>query len=147
MKKVKVTSRISDPAAVWYTANFNSLTGGITYVTDAFPILAKRTLSQMKGKFTRGELYLLIDTFNATMLTPEFSGQHIEHSAEDAIALDNLDQKWEVEKENFLATLEALSFFEKACLEIWVRAFWEGKRKGQEEVIRDDLEEYVAQLL
>lgn len=142
----KVTSRISDKSAAWYAANFSSLTGGITYVTDAFPIQAKRALGQMKGKLTRGELCLLIDTFNATMLTPELTGQHIELSAADAIALDGLDQKWEVEKESFLSKLKKLSFFEKACLEIWVRAFWEGKREGQDDFVKDDLDEYVAQL-
>lgn len=143
----KVTSRINDQPAAWYTANFSSLTGGITYITEALPVLAKRALKNIEGKFTRGELYLLIDTFNASMLTPELAGQHLELSAEDAMILDGLDKKWNVDQESFLSKLEGLSFFEKACLEIWVRAFWEGKRENQDDVIKDDLEEYVAQLL
>ena len=138
----KVTSRISDQQAKWYADKFRSLTGGITYVTASFPQLYKRTLHYLKSKFSRGELMLMIDTFNATALTGEIAGQHLELSVFDAINLDGLDQKWEIDKDEFLHKIKALSFLDCACLEIWANGFWYGGEGADSR----DIEKYVAQL-
>jgi hypothetical protein len=71
------------------------------------------------------ELSLLLDSFNGLYLTPILLGQHVIASATDRIRREGLAEKWEVEPKSFLERLDSLNFFERACLEIWLRAYWE----------------------
>jgi len=67
--------------------------------------------------------------------------------AEDGIKLNGLDKKWEVEQSLFVDKLKALHLFEKACLELWIKAFWDGNREGQTEAHKTDCEQYIQNLL
>jgi len=58
----------------WVLANFSSFEHGLPYLIESYKTLHRRTLGELKGRFTRGELCLLIDVFNGTMLTPQFLG-------------------------------------------------------------------------
>jgi hypothetical protein len=120
----KITPRISDTTERWLSENFSSKHAGAELVLDAFPTLYRRGLADLKGRFTGPELSLLLDALNGLYLTPILLGQHLVASATDGIRLDGLDEKWGVEPESFLQKLDSLSFFEKACLEIWLRAYW-----------------------
>jgi len=121
----KIGPRLSDQAAEWYEKNFATRGGGAEFILEAFPTLWKQTLAELRGKFTVGEINLLIDTFNSTLLAPNLLGQHVELCAHDSMRLDGSDEKWGVAHDEFMAKLKNLSLFEKACLEIFVRAFWE----------------------
>jgi hypothetical protein len=134
---MKIGPRISESAGAWLGQNFSSRNAGAEYVLEAFPECYRRTMYDLKGRFSAGELSLLIDTFNSTMLSPRLAGQHLALSAHDSMILDGTDQKWSVDREGFEAKIAALSFFECAALEIWVKAFWEQHEKN-------NLEEYVA---
>lgn len=144
----KIAPMITDWSAAFYEETFKNLNAGSMFVLDAFPTLYKRALFDLKGIFTRGELCLMIDLFNGLILTPQIAGQHIAIEVKDGIELESLDKKWEVNKDEILVKLEGLDIFpfKKACLEIWLRAFWDGKREGQEGSHKTDLESYVAQL-
>ena len=88
MKKITVGPRLSDEAAKWYESNFDTRGGGAEFILEAFPILYKRTLGELRGKFSAGEISLLIDTFNSTMITPRLLGQSLELCADDSMRLD-----------------------------------------------------------
>ena len=142
MKKITVGPRLSDEAAKWYESNFDTRGGGAEFILEAFPILYKRTLGELRGKFSAGEISLLIDTFNSTMITPRLLGQSLELCADDSMRLDRTDEKWSVAPSAFLAKLRALTHFERSCLEIFVRAFWES---GEWEK-PSGLEDWAAQI-
>lgn len=119
---------------------FGSSRQGAHYILTAWPALYKRALHNLRGTFTRSELMLLVDVFNATALTPGLAGQHIMAQVEDGIDLDHLDEKWGVRRDEITAKLRLLDLFSLACLEIWANSFWYGAREGR------DIEEYVARL-
>jgi hypothetical protein len=121
----KITPRIADTTEKWLSENFSSKHAGAELVLDAFPVLYRRGLADLKGQFSGPELSLLLDAFNGLLLAPNLLGQHLVASATDGIRLEGLAEKWGVEPESFLARLDSLSFFERACLEIWLRAYWE----------------------
>jgi hypothetical protein len=112
---------------------FASKHAGAELVLDAFPVLYRRGLADLKGQFSGPELSLLLDAFNGLYLTPGLLGQHLVASATDGIRLEGLAEKWGVEPDSFLARLDSLSFFEKACLEIWLRAYWESGEEDHEQ--------------
>jgi hypothetical protein len=124
---MKTAPRLPEPSANFYPTVFRSLNGGLEYVLDAFPTLYKRALAEIQNYFIDDELRLVIDTFNATMLTPGLAGQHIGISVADAIALDSIDRKWGIDADQLIAKIAKLTTFQSACLEIWANGFWYAK--------------------
>lgn len=119
-----IAPKIADTAANFYPDVFRNLNSGATYALEAFPVLYRRTLYELRGRFDQPELMCIIDVFNATALTAGMAGQHLAVSVEDGINLDGLDKKWSLDKKTFLSNLAGLTIFQAACLEIWANGFW-----------------------
>ena len=133
----KITPRISDKTEQFLSENFKTINAGAEFTLEIFPVLFSRTLNSLKGRFTAEELSLMIDVFNTTILTTGIAGQHLHFGCVDSIELDGSDAKWDVDKTTFLNKTRDLKPFEAACLEIWVKGFWQG---GHE------LDQYVKKL-
>jgi len=125
-----VSPRIADSAAEFYPSIFRNLNAGVEHVLDSFPVLYRMTICSLRGRFSCGELSLMIDVFNGTALLPRLLGQHLGLQCADGIALDGLDEKWEIEKTPFLERIQALTLFESACLELWAVGFWATLHEG-----------------
>lgn len=137
----KIGPRVSETTEKFLKTNFKSLSGGAEYCLEAMPAVARKFMGlDFKGRLSREELYLIIDVMNGTMLSPQIAGQHIPLNVEDGIALDHLDQKWEVDGPALVEKLKAMSTPELFFLEIWVQGFWQ--RLGTEDEIK--MEDYVG---
>lgn len=143
MKKIS-TPIVSGGAVNFIDDYFSNTRSGAAYIIESFVPLLKRTLAGLHGKFTRGELMLILDTFNATALSAPLAGQHLYLSCCDAVELDNADDQWGVDPASFLGKLEQLSPYQAACIEIWANGFWYGAAHIKDE---RDIEEYVAKLV
>jgi len=142
MKSKKIGPQVSTQTIEFFGEKFKSTNAGAEYTLAAFPGLYQATLTrEIKGVFTAGELSLMLDVFNATMLTPALAGQHL--NCIDGMELDHLDEKWEINKAEFTKKLNALTIFQANCLEIWANGFW---YSGATETRGLDLEKYVAVL-
>jgi hypothetical protein len=140
----RIGPNISAKSAEFYTRNFASLNAGAAYAIESFPALYRHTLMrELRGKFERWELMLMLDVCNGLVLTPGMAGQHLPADVSDGIALDGLAEKWEIDGPALLAKLEALSIFQVHCLEIWCRAYWE--QSGKPEGV--SIERWIEQLL
>jgi len=120
----KCSPLISDQAIEFYSSQWDNLNAGVTYTLEAFFPLYRRTLHEMRGKFTEGELSLLIDVSNGLWLTPGIAGQHTIAQTEDGCDLDKLDKKWKIDKKILVEKLKSLPIFALACLEVWACGFW-----------------------
>lgn len=140
MARKSTSPEITEKSAEFYKTTWGSVNGGTTYILDAFPGLYKRTLHDLKGRFTRKELMLMIDVNNGLWLTPGISGQHMSAQVSDGIALDRIDEKWEIDGDTLNKKVADLSIFEAACLEIWIMAFWEQDDHG-------NIEDWVGELV
>lgn len=118
-------------------------TGGCGYIVDAFRSLYRQTLIKIKGQFSQGEIFLMIDVVNGLMLTPQIAGQHILANVADGIALDRLEIQHNIGGPELIKKLEAISIPERALLELWLKGFWE--QHGTSKSI--PLEEYIKPLL
>jgi hypothetical protein len=138
----KITPRINKSTEEFLSQNFKNLNAGSEYLLDSIPAVARVYAGyQLKGKFTAGELNLMIDVMNGTMLTTQFAGQHILPNVQDGIALDNLDQKWAVDPDQVKDKIKKLSVPDIFFLEIWIQGFWQ-----QNTETGMNLEEYVKHL-
>lgn len=132
----KLGCPISEENAELFAKMFGSLNAAGSYIMAAWLPLMHRTLHDLKGVFTADELMLMIDRHNGVMLSPDYAGQSLALGARDSIELDRTDKKWNVDKDEFLAKIEALSVFTRACLEVWAVAFWEDGSTAAEDYIR-----------
>lgn len=145
MATKRTAPRIGEQAEKFYVGHFSSLNGGMEYIAGAIPQLYRLTMHNLRGRFTRGELMLMIDVFNATALTPMLAGQQLDIQVADGIALDELDKKWEIDGGALNNKIADLTIFEAACLEIWANGFWYGK--AQVDADSQDIEAWAGQLL
>ena len=133
----RIMAEVNDPADIFSPAE------NLRNLTLSFEGMYFRSLvDNLKGKFTKEELCLMIDAVNGLMLTPQIAGQHMAVNVADAMALDGLDEKWGVEAKEISQKLRELHIFDIACLELWCAKFW--RQNGTEN--EKPLDEYVMQL-
>lgn len=142
--KTSTAPRIGDKSAEFYTGHFPNLNAGMEYCGDAWPVLYRQTMHNLAGRFTRGELMLIVDVFNSTALTPGLAGQQLGIHVADGIAIDRLADKWEIEGSALNAKIAGLTICEAACLEIWANGFWYGKKQIDND--NQDIESWCKQL-
>ncbi len=82
---------------------------------------------------------LMIDVNNGLILLPGLTRQHMGIQVADGISLDHLDEKWAIDAKTLNNKIADLTIFETACMELWVKAFWE-----QDE--HNNIETYVADM-
>jgi len=127
MPKKGVGPQIDEEAYRFYETLFPNTNQGVTFTLEAFPILVRKTLVyELKGKFSKGELQLMLDVMNGCLLTPGLICQHLVANLEDGIKLNQLDQKWKVNADDFLAGIKRLTLFQLAALELWAKGYWDG---------------------
>jgi len=133
MKKghIGTAPRVSEGAAQFYPTIFSSLNAGLEFTIEGFPVLYRRTLHGLKGRFEQKELSLMIDVFNATSIVPQMAGQHLATKVSDGILLDRLDQKWEIDGKALNEKISKLTIFESACLELWAMGQTQKTKGGQ----------------
>jgi len=92
--------------------------------------LVQETVESLRSqkKFTGGELSMLLDIYNSTMLAPGA----LDRSALDLQVRDSFDlypgvyeEKWKTEKKELLDKIAALTDWQAACLQIWAVDFWQ----------------------
>jgi len=142
MKKIS-TPIVSENSIAHLSEYFQSTRSGTAYLVESFPVLMKRTLAELRGVFTAGELSLIVDVFNGIALTAQLAGQHLYPSCRDAMELDEYDKKWGVKKYELLRKIEETTIYQAACLEIWANGFWYGAAKIDENL---DFTAYINQL-
>jgi len=141
----KLAPRINDATAEFLPTAFPTTNAGAEYILDAYPALYKRTLIELRGRFSASELKLMLDVFNGTMLTSGISGQHLEINCIDGMELDALDTKWGVDKTAFAGKLKSITIFQAACLEVWANGFWYAEKSAADET--GSVEKYVEGLV
>jgi hypothetical protein len=126
-----IAPKIEDRAADWYAKTFQSINAGTTFILNAFPTMYTQAMAEMRGKFTYGELGMILDVLNGygTLLVNQgdsIVGQGILLSMHDSFDLypGMYEDKWDATKD-VLDKLKELTRFQKACMEIWAAGFWE----------------------
>lgn len=102
-----------------------------TAIADALGISPQAVSDALKRHrqsttFTDAELCLIVDALNGTRHTDGIPIQfHLISNVVDAISIDQLDKKWDVNTETLSAKLNALTEAEAKALNGRVIAFWD----------------------
>jgi hypothetical protein len=100
----------------------------------------QQALSEIRGRFSAGELKMLIDVANGSALLI-FSGSGVVGSnlilsVDDSFRLypGSFEGKWAIEWRPMMAKMEALTRFQLTALEIWAGSFWEGDYEADDAI-------------
>ena len=88
--------------------------------------LYTETINAVKGKFTKGELSMMLDVSNGLYATPTTLTRSLKANIEDSFddMPDTYEEKWGIDKNTMLEKLNTLDGFEIGCLQIWAVDFW-----------------------
>ena len=93
-------------------------------LTDYYALL-DAGLRRARLTLTPAEAALIIDAQNAVLVQLEhWAGQSLAHQVEDAISLDGLADKWQVDGEALVAKLAELGDIACIALVDWAARFW-----------------------
>lgn len=98
--------------------------GGATYLVDSFPAIFRQNLIDLKGKFTAGEINLMMSAMKGSSLAPEFAGRRITLNVQDHITLDGAADIYGVDGDALVERIQALPVAQLALLELWIHGFW-----------------------
>jgi hypothetical protein len=126
---VRVSPDVRETTMEWWREYFPNNNNAAGWALEEVPHLIRHTLAEMRGTFTRGELWMILDVMNGHAMNTfgqwATAGRHINISIQDSFALypGMYEEKWGVDKD-LIDKLLNLSRWQCACLEIWVSGFW-----------------------
>ncbi len=89
-----------------------------------FYLLSKKR-QELRDRFSENELGLMCDASNGTLWSVDTIA-YLPHGIEDAISLDGLDAKWDVDGEALLAKLNELDLLSLCALVDGIELVWAG---------------------
>ena len=146
MKK-KITVIIKDETYDFFYELFKSPDEGVRNMLEAIVPLYKKSLGEIAGIFTRGELYLIIDVFEGMTLKAGDAGTYLLDECLDALHTQQMALKWNIDSGQFQKKLGVLTSFQSAALEFWANAYWYGAGTTGEKKSDSDLEKHIEALL
>ena len=81
---------------------------------------------------TKPEAMLILDVFNGLLLTGGILGQHARAEIQDAIRLDQVDRKWDVNGRSLVERLRELPLTLSAALDLGAADFWGSHERDDE---------------
>lgn len=138
MSNTTSSFRIDQPTKEELSQIWGSVSAGATKAVEAYVNLRKRVLQDMKGYFSKDELTALVDNQNGTIFSPDLfsiSGTWV-HGVEDGIKYDGLDSRWNIDRDDLIEKLNALSDVQAYFMREEIDRFWSDTDS--------DLEEFVS---
>jgi len=131
--------RVPESAIDFYAQTWPSGNAGAEWVLSAFPGMYRAALSEMRERFTAGELSMLIDAANggALMIPGGQVGLSLVLSVEDMFRVypGRYETQWGIVSTDMMSKMDSLNRFQLACLEIWAGSFWEHDNHNAEDAI------------
>lgn len=151
MKKAelkRITPRVPESAIEFYQTHWPTPNAAAEWVLGSFPGMYLSALSELRGKFSPGELKMMIDVANgsALLIYSGFGavGANLILSVDDSFRLypGVFEEKWGVVWKEIMGKMESLNRFHLTALEIWAGSFWEGNYNAS-----DAIEKHIEKLL
>ena len=104
-----------------------SLSGRINAIADRYGAIVKRCQADNARLFSEAEQNAIRDCCNGTWFEPAFQGSVVDN-VEDAIPLEGLDKKWQVDGPALVEKLRALDLAHEIALIESIEQFWRNVR-------------------
>lgn len=141
-EKKPMSPRVPESAIGFYKQFWPSAGGAAEWVLGSFPGMYHAAIAEMRGKFTPGELKMLIDVANGSawliFQSGNLVGQQLPLSVYDSFEIypGMYEEKWGVKKQGMIDKINGLSRFHTITLEIWAAGFWEGDYEAKDAIAK-----------
>ena len=116
---------------------------GMFFMLTAWVGIYRHSLSNITGLFEANELCMIVEVHHGGYVYPyNHNKSGVALLACDAMSLDGMADKWNIEKERFLAAVEQLTPAQAMCLQLWAVGYWTAQKRGDATHLKD----YVTQL-
>lgn len=93
--------------------------------------LVNRSKAELAKQFSDTECALIIDATNGTMLNDTMSIQLLPYGVADAIEIDGLDSKWNVDGQALMEKLNATSYADRMAIADAIIIWWHRHKENE----------------
>jgi len=104
--------------------NEDNLSGAISRAVMRYLSVLAYERRELRPQFSPAECGLILDACNGIAFMDSFSVRLFPEGVRDAIEMDRLDQKWQVDGPSLLAKLDATTFSQRMALVDAVQRWW-----------------------
>lgn len=136
-------TRISYKLINEYGKLYTNYREGIERSLEGYLLIRERSIRRLKGLFSNDELSAMIDSFNGTMMLPEFmtnTSIFLAHM-EDSFKMDYLSDRWGINCNKLTEKLKGLNDFDTYVLQEEIYRFWNEPR-----AYNNNLNEFLERL-
>lgn len=94
--------------------------------------ILNRAKAEMREKFSREECALILDSCNGVAFIDTISIQLLPENIVDAIAIDKLDKKWQVDGKALIEKMRTLSYGDKMAVVDAISLWWDKVSRGEQ---------------
>jgi len=132
-KSINLSSTALEEVSKRLKPDTRAMSGQVSQDLERYYEALRRSRAALRTQLTEAELMLICDANHDTMYDSAVSVQMLPGGIEDAIRLEGLDAKWEIDGGALVRKLEELSFIDRAALVDAVEQFgnWTPKQDGE----------------
>lgn len=139
VKKLSVSIQPNIMAEVEKRVEYDNVSGALNKTLDRYFALLARSLAEWRSQLSDAECALILDATNGTMFADTFSLSHLWAEIADAVSLDSLDRKWEVDGAALVDKIKSSGVLGQAALidasERWWRRVANGEQPAYSEML------------
>jgi len=149
-EKMPVGVRIKPSSAKFYWDNFYNTTSGATFVLEFFPVIYRRTIAELKGRFDSFELRAILSMMKGAYISPKHLGRGFIERLEENMILKDVPHDISLsEAKETVTKFKGLTAMQYAVLELWANLFWDpdSPEPNDAEDEHRQMDGYVSELL
>lgn len=132
VKKLSVSIRPDIMAEIEKRVEYDNVSGALNKCLERYVALLARSLAEWRSQLSDRECALILDATNGTMFADTFSLSHLWGEVADAISLDGLDQKWEVDGAGLVDKIKTSGMIGQAALVDASERWWRRVANGEQ---------------
>jgi hypothetical protein len=132
VKKLSVSLQPAIMAEVSKRVEYDNVSGALNRSLDRYFALLARSLAEWRSQLSDAECALILDATNGTMFADTISLGMLWAEIADAISLDGLDAKWQVDGQALVAKLQGSGMIGQAALVDASERWWRRVANGEQ---------------
>lgn len=124
MPVIKQTISLPEPVAASLKLRDGQLSGAVSRAVMRYLSILAYERRELRQQFSAAECGLILDACNGIAFMDSFSVRLFPAGVRDAIEMDGLDRKWQVDGQTLLVKLDATTFPQRMALVDAVQRWW-----------------------
>ena len=130
---MQITTHLTEKTTEFLKKKYERPNPGAREAIEGFAEIYRRTVIELKGKFTKPEIMALVDNQNSTLLVIDYQAQaqFLWANLEDGEPFDGLFKKWGVDGEALKEKIFSLTAAQTFVLQDEIKAAWNDQEEVQ----------------